>query len=85
MEGEGRKGSCSHRHDLILLGQNLFGFLCARPRRLPAESIIYPVVLFVQRSANQRADGIGERRLVDTRRGERGESRTRAVMDITIR
>lgn len=58
MEGEGRKGSCSHRHDLILLGQNLFGFLCARPRRLPAESIIYPVVLFVQRSANQRADGI---------------------------
>lgn len=22
--------SCSHRHDLILLGQNLFGFLCAR-------------------------------------------------------
>lgn len=42
MEGEGRKGegtlrSCSHRRDLILLGQNLFGFLCARcdasPRR----------------------------------------------------
>lgn len=32
--GRGEEGrtlrSCSHRHDLILLGQNLFGFLCAR-------------------------------------------------------